>query len=218
MTEPPISNIAVCIGTYGNEAIWGPLAQRAINSVRRQTVRPAWCVHTHTTTLQEARNSAARPTWPSSGLPSCFREAEWLCFLDADDELDPHYIEAMAVAVDELEGDWLVQPATLGVYPDGREDPHPAVIPRKNLLDGNFMVISTLIRASQFERLGGFDDWPYCEDWDLWIRAWRDGAQFIAAPDAILRVHVNPNSRNNGDRTTQIRVYHEIRSKHLGQR
>lgn len=203
----PICTIAVCTGTYGDETIWGPLAQRAGASVDRQTVGPAWYNHTHSETLQNARNTAA-----GTG------EADWLCFVDADDELDPRYLEAMAGAVEGLEGDWLVQPATLGVYPDGREDPHPVVIPRKNLLDGNFMVVSTLIRKSQFERLGGFDDWPYCEDWDLWIRAWRDGAQFVAVPAAVLRVHVNPNSRNSGDRSTQVRVYHQIRDRHLGQR
>jgi GT2 family glycosyltransferase len=124
----------------------------------------------------------------------------------------------MAAAVDGLEGDWLLQPATLGVYPDGREDTHPVLIPRKNLLDGNFMVISTLIRTEQFLRLGGFEDWPIYEDWDLWLRAWRDGAQFLAVPDAILRVHVNPASRNQSDRSTQVRVYHEIRNRHLGLR
>jgi len=215
MTTPPCCNIAVCIGTFGDEAVWGPLAQRAMDSVSRQTIRPAWCVHSHRRTLQEARNAAANPTWPSSGLPPCFAEAEWLCFLDADDELDPGYLEAMAAAVDGLDGDWLVQPATLGVHPDGREDDHPVLIPRKRLVDGNYLVVSTLIRTEQFHRLGGFGNWPIYEDWDLWLRATRDGARVVSVPDAVLRVHVNPNSRNGGNRDTHVRYYHKIRNQYL---
>ena len=213
----PIVPIGVYISTYGDQAAWRPLAERAMASVDRQTVSPChYCWH-HGDNLHTVRNAAAmgpdRPQWViERGLAP---DAEWLCFLDADDELDPQYIEAMAQAIDGLEGDWLLQPATLGIHPDGHEDPTPVVIPRKNLLDGNFMVISTLIRKSQFERLGGFADWPYAEDWDLWIRAWRDGAQFQAVPDAVLRVHVNPNGRNSGDRATQVRVYNQIRNQYL---
>lgn len=210
-----VANIAVCVATYGDQAVWEPLAQRALASIDRQAVRPIWHTYHHGATLQAARNAAAVEPYAPDWHRDLAGTAEWLCFLDADDELDPGYIEAMAVATEGLDGDWLLQPATLGVYPDGREDAHPVLIPRKPLLDGNFMVVSSLIRRSQFERLGGFADWPYCEDWDLWIRAWRDGAQFKAVPGAVLRVHVNPNGRNNGDRAAQVRVYHEIRNQYL---
>jgi glycosyltransferase involved in cell wall biosynthesis len=202
------NSIAVCVGTFG-AAHWESTARTwALPSVDAQRELPArwtWC---HGPNLQVARNTAARP-------PGCLDDTDWLCFLDADDELDPGYIEAMAAATQDLTGDWLLQPATLGVYPDGSEDPHPVVIPRRRLLDGNFMVISTLIRTEQFHRLGGFHDWHLYEDWDLWLRAERDGARFTAVPEAILRVHVNPGGRNTPDRLTQIRVYNQIRSQHV---
>lgn len=203
------NSIAACIGTFGDTPRWERIVRTwALPSVETQSESPArttWC---HAENLQAARNNAARPE-------GCLDDCEWLCFLDADDELDPGYIAAMAAATKGLEGDWLLQPATLGVHPDLREDAHPVVVPRRNLLDGNFMVISTLIRTSQFHRLGGFEDWPIYEDWDLWLRAWRDGAQFKAVPEAILRVHVNPNGRNAGDRATQVRFYHEIRNRYV---
>lgn len=209
------ASIAVCTGTFGEPDHWKALVEgRAWPSVERQTLRPVRYSWRHDTNLCGARNGAAEePCHPGSAREQV-PDAEWLCFLDADDELDPHFIAAMAAATDGLTGDWLLQPATLGIHPDGHEDSAPVVIPTKRLLDGNFMVISTLIRADQFRRLGGFEDWPIYEDWDLWLRAWRDGAQFKAVPDAILRVHVNPNSRNAGDRATQVRLYHQIRSRH----
>lgn len=203
------NSIAVCIGTFGDIDRWERIARTwALPSVEMQLEPPARITWSHGPTLQAARNNAARPE-------GCLDDTEWLCFVDADDELDPGYIAAMAAAAKDLEGDWLLQPATLGVHPDLREDPHPVVIPRKNLLDGNFMVISTLIRTSQFHRLGGFEDWPVYEDWDLWLRARYDGAQFNAVPEAVLRVHVHPNSRNDGDRATQLRAYHGIRNRYL---
>lgn len=198
------SSIAVCVGTFGDARHWEKVARTwALPSAEMQDELPARVTWNHGPDLRAARNDIAR------------HDTEWLCFLDADDELDPGYIAAMAKAAKDLDGDWLLQPATLGVYPDMSEDPHPVVIPRKNLLDGNFMVVSTLIRTEQFHRIGGFRDWPIYEDWDLFLRAWRDGARFMAVPDAILRVHVNPESRNNGDPATQFRVYDEIRNQYL---
>lgn len=209
----PTADIAVCIGTYGDINTWEHFVDtRSGPSVDRQTVRPTLYSRVHGNTLQEARNQAADGV---ARHPQPLSEPNWLCFLDADDELDDGFIEAMADAARDLDGDWLLQPATLGVYPDGHTDPHPVVIPPKPLLDGNFLVISTLIRSEQFHRLGGFGDWEIYEDWDLWIRAWQDGANIKAVPDAILRVHVNPDSRNNGARATQLRVYQAIRNQYL---
>lgn len=195
--------ISVCVGTFGSP-YWRQLAStRAIASVQNQTTQPHEILHNHAETLQEARNGAAAQA-----------TGEWLCFLDADDELDEHYIAAMSVAANR-KGPALLQPATLGVYPGGRTDTEPTLIPPKPLLDGNFMVIGTLIRRDQFLDIGGFGTWPVFEDWDLWIRAWRAGAALIAAPRAIYRVHVNPEGRNSGDRDTQLRVYSQIRRLHL---
>lgn len=210
----PIAPIGVVIATYGDRAHWAALAERAMASVDRQTTRASFCHWRHGANLHDTRNGAAHDV-----LHNVTRAAgvctDWLCFLDADDTLDPHYIEAMARVAAAVDGDALIQPSTLGVYPDGHEDPEPVLIPTKPLLDGNYMVIGTLIRCEQFERLGGFRDWPCYEDWDLWIRAARDGAELLTCPDAIYRVGVNENSRNNSSRELQIRTYHAIRNQYI---
>ena len=195
-------SISVIISTFGDTQVWLPLAQRAIASCARQTLAPEDVLYNHGDTLQEARNRGAAQA-----------RGEWLCFLDADDELDARYVEVMTNAVGRLDEPALLQPSTLGVV-DGREDQHPVLIPSKPLLDGNFMVIGTLVRRDQFLRVGGFHDYPLYEDWDLWIRCWLDGAQLVAVPSAIYRVHVREGSRNNQERKLQLDTYNRIREKH----
>ena len=196
-----MTTISVCIGTYGSPK-WAALAQRAIASARHQATPAHEVLHLHAHTLHEARNGAAQDA-----------TGEWLCFLDADDELDEHYIEAMTLAADHV-GPALLRPATLGIYPDGHTDDEPVVHPPKPLLRANFMIIGTLIRRDQFLRLGGFDDLPVFEDWELWIRAWRDGAALRAVPDAIYRVYVNTTGRNSVPQETWSKTYDEIRRRH----
>jgi glycosyltransferase involved in cell wall biosynthesis len=197
--------ITVCIGTYGDRTHWSTLAhERAMPSVDRQTIRPANLLWSHGPDLHTARNTAAEAA-----------RSDWLCFLDADDELDPFYLEAMTAATAKLaSGDHLLQPATLGIHPDGHEDPEATLIPPKPLLDGNYLVIGTLLRRAQFQRVGGFWNWPIYEDWDLWLRCRRDGATILPVADAIYRVHVNTNGRNSNDRATQLATYHRIRAQH----
>lgn len=197
--------IRVCIGTYGDLDAWRTLARRALTSVCCQSVQPISTLWVHGRDLQAARNTAALR------LPD---ESKWLCFLDADDQLDYKYLQVMADVAQQHDEPVLIQPGTIGVYPDGTEDLDPVLIPAKRLIEGNYLIIGTLIRRDQFERLGGFDDWPMYEDWDLWLRAVIDGARVVTAPDAIYRVHVNQTGRNSAVRSQQCDTYSRIRRKH----
>jgi glycosyltransferase involved in cell wall biosynthesis len=199
--------LSVCIGTYGDEH-WQHLAEtRAIPSVEKQTFAPYDWHAVHAPTLAEARNRAA----VQAG-------GEWLCFLDADDELDPHYLEAMAQAVEhDGPAKRLLQPSTLGVYSDGHTDKAPVLHPPKDLHVHNFLIIGTVVRRDQFLRVSGFADLISHEDWDLWLRCWIDGAVVQPVPEAIYRVHVRNNGRNSAGTAPHIKVINDIRAKYRGQ-
>lgn len=195
--------ISVVIGTFGDPE-WKRLAERAAASVEKQTV-PAKIILSHADTLHEARNYGAMEA-----------DSKYLVFLDADDELDPYYIEAMTEAIAQRQHSrYLYQPSTLGVV-NGKEDPEPVLIPERPLDTGNYMVIGTAVSRHLFYEVGGFKDWPIYEDWCLWIRCWRAGARSVQVPDAIYRVHVNPASRNQQDRKTQVRYFNEIKDTYFG--
>lgn len=193
-----MNDVTVIIPVYGDVERWGLLAERALASALNQSAPAADVVVSVADTLQEARNR-----------PASAAETEWLCFLDADDELDPRYLEAMLAGSGDLR-----QPATLGVV-EGREDPFPVVIPAKPLLDGNYIVIGALVRREIFERAGGFIELPAYEDWDLWIRCWLEGAVITTCPEAIYRVHVRPDGRNQLDREAAVRSYNFIRNRYV---
>lgn len=181
--------VSVIVGTFGDDS-WKDKASKAIWSAEAQTVAPMQVIHAHCDSLHEARNKGAKEA-----------QGDLLVFLDADDMLDPCYIEAMTEAYEKSvyrsnRRYFLYQPATLGVYPDGRTDSEAVVIPQRDLRTGNFMVIGTMMERKLFYMAGGFLDWPAWEDWELYLRCYGLGAGFIQVPDAIYQVGVNPDSRN----------------------
>lgn len=197
-----METVDVIIATYGNADIWDVLAQRAVASAEHQSVRPSAIYRSHDSQgsdLSVARNMAAQDS-----------EADWLIFLDGDDELDSGYIAAMLGA----EGD-LRWPSTLGVYADGSTDLFPVLLqPKHHILAGNHMVIGTMVRRELFMAVGGFrEGLPVLEDWDLWIRCLIAGAIMGPCPEAIYRVHVNPNSRNT-EANGHSQVYTEIQNRY----
>ena len=188
-------SVGVIVATYGDKTVWEPLARNAIKSVDRQTIEPYDVSWVHGKTLHEARNFGAE------NMPT-----DQLIFLDADDELDERYIECMLAA----EGD-IRRPNTIGMI-DGVLQGVPEMIPRRNLKEGNFIVIGAMCYREQFLRVGGFEDYPILEDWVLWQKLQRDGATIVDVPDAIYKINIRPGSRNT-HKTQHNKIYQEIRRR-----
>jgi glycosyltransferase involved in cell wall biosynthesis len=168
-------DVTVCIGTFGGAEWPGLAAARAIPSI--PTGVP-W-VHAHGRSLAEARNMAAR------GAGS-----EWICFVDADDQLSDGYFDAMSRGSADLRG-----PACR--YAREHPSSRPAKVwPQGDLYDMNFLVIGTLVRREMFFEAGGFGDEPVYEDYALWCRCAKLGASIEIVPDAVYLAWVRRDSRN----------------------
>lgn len=172
-----MGSVAVVVATFGADR-WAQLARRrAVPSAEAE--QPAELIVEHGETLHQARNDAARRA-----------RADWLCFLDADDELEPGYLAALLAATGDLRA-----PSVRYVTPT--ETPEPISFAGRNIDNMNPCVIGTLIRRDQFHEAGGF--WPEraWEDWSLFRRAWLLGAKVEHVPAAVYRVHHDPTGRNS---------------------
>ena len=199
-----MSNVGVVIPAFGDQSYLDASGEAWGSAVSQ--VAPGVDVRVYRTTgenLCDARNNGA--------ALAISEGAEWLIFLDADDTLAPGYVEAVSEFFESAD---LIQPATLGVYPDGSTDDYPVVIERpKNLLDRNYIVIGAPIRANFFRMVGGFDDLPVLEDWDLWLRVQMAGGVVAVCPDAIYRVGVNVGGRNQTGMGSDAKLHHEVYRK-----
>ncbi len=194
--------LSVIVASYGDDS-WLELAEtRACPSACALEPHEVIVLHgTGGTSLAQTRNEAAsRAT------------GDWLVFLDADDELAPGFLDAMRdveLPFDYLGPDpndqdgerWGEPPVILTpaveYVPQGRRPRHVAKIwPRKELREGNWLVIGTVIPRALFERVGGFKEWPLYEDWCLWQRCELAGAHIVEVPRAVYVAYADAHSRN----------------------
>lgn len=192
-------DVTVAVATFGDQS-WAHLADaRAIPSASALDVP---VVHAHRATLHEARNAALDMV-----------DTEWVCHLDADDELDPGYFDAMAAGTADVR-------APSVVYVEGGQ-PRAPWMPRVAghhhrctadcLTEGNWLVVGSVARAELLRTVGGWRDFTWSEDWDLWLRCHLAGASIEAIRRATYRAHVRPDSRNRGaDRATKLAAHQAI--------
>ena len=84
-----------------------------------------------------------------------------------------------------------------------------------SLRDDNWMVVGTMIHRDLFWKVGGFDDYPHgFEDWALWSKCFRVGAQIVKVPDAVYRYWHNPQSKHKQgwrDRRWQVETHMRVK-------
>lgn len=195
-------DVTVVVATYGDQH-WIELAQRAAASAQHQ----AHVIQVHGADLASARNG---------GLTEV--RSEWVVFLDADDELEDGYIDALSTGTADLRA-----PAVRYVRGSRAHAPYvPRVVGHKHdcsaecLPEGNWCVVGTAMRTELVRAVGGWRDFPVYEDWDLILRLHLAGATIEAIPHAIYRAHVRPDSRNRApDMEFKNRIHREIVAANL---
>jgi GT2 family glycosyltransferase len=196
----------IAVATFGDSS-WADLAQaRAIPSAEALGVP---VVHVHDETLHDARNAALDLVG-----------TEWVVHLDADDELEPGYLDHMACGTADLRA-----PAVRYVRGPRQHTPYvPKVAGHTHDCTGdciasgagNWLVVGTMARTQLLRDIGGWRDWPMYEDFDLWMRALLTGATVEAIPSAVYRAFARPDSRNRGPSMVEKnRVHYAIVAANL---
>lgn len=176
-------DVTVCIGTFGDPT-WIETAKRAVASVPNNVP----VIHEHGDTLATARNAALAQV-----------RTEWTCFLDADDELEPGYFDAMFNGTADVRGPiarYMVGGRERNLWRP-RVWRHEHDCTAECLRHGNFILIGAMART-EIAQQATWREFPWSEDWDFWIQCWKLGATFETITGAIYRAHVRSDSRNRG--------------------
>lgn len=200
--------ISILIATYGGEE-WRDLGySRAYPSAATQDPFEVLNFHDPEGTIASVRNE----------LGSTAR-GDWLCFLDADDELAPGYLGAMRRAFEQERtgGSLLLTPAVQAMR-KGRQSGIAHFYDRGvSLSEDNWMVVGTLIQKDVFHQVGGFSDYPHgFEDWSLWYKATKCGARVVKVPGAVYLYHQNPQSKHRQgwrDRKWQVATHNRVKAE-----
>ncbi len=196
-------SVSVLIATYGSDE-WHDLAwSRAYPSAVDQGAKEVLVFHDPEGTIASVRNELGRTA-----------KGEWLCVLDADDELAPGYLDAMERAAGQAgDGPVLLTPAVS--YVKKLKPERPRFWPEVDFQSGNWLIIGTLVRKSMFDEVGGFRDFPHgLEDYNFWARCVRAGAKIIKVRDAVYLAHWNYESKHqklSQNRPNYMREYEEAR-------
>jgi hypothetical protein len=192
----------VAIATYGDES-WQRLAtERARPSAEAQGV-PVVQVHLTDGTLAQARNAALEQV-----------DTEFVIFLDADDELSHDYVHWMSTGTADLRAPAIAQyrygqllwPSFM---PNVYRHRHQCVA--DCLRVGNWLVIGACARTEIVYYVGGFEEFPWSEDWQLWAKCWKAGATVEPIHRAVYRAHLSQNGRNHQHANATIaRIHREI--------
>ena len=120
---------------------------------------------------------------------------EYILMVDSDDLIGRDYIGR---AVEVMERDAEVKVVTCrGEFFGNRQgawhlpDYTPQLLARRNLF-----TISSLLRRSDYLRVGGFDEslHCYCEDWAFWIAVLKDGGRAVRLPSVEFYYRVRGGS------------------------
>jgi hypothetical protein len=182
--------VTIVVATFGDPS-YREMAERVAIPSAEATECPV--IPVHGDTIHGARNA---------GLAQV--ETEWIIYLDADDELEPGYVDAMLAGVADVrvprvryvtEGQPTPDPVMPKVVWPRHRHRHPACT-QACLVDGNWIVIGALARTQLLRDVGGWRDYAW-EDWDAWLRCHLAGATITPCPDAIYRANRRPGSRGD---------------------
>lgn len=143
----------------------------------------------------------------------------YICCLDADDLLDPAYLEAALFAAEFGDFDFAfpaVREFGAGALCWAPSDPRWPDILRENSVS-----TVALFRREVWEQLGGFRDWGVggrhvAEDWDFWIRAVAAGYRGKALSDTLMHYRIRPDSLSRKDTGGHAALARRMAQVHAG--
>lgn len=180
----------------------GHFLREALDSVHGQTYQELEIIivddgSTDTTTLEQLTRLASQERilcTPNRGLPAArntgvqHSRGQYVCCLDADDQLTPTYL-AQSVALLDAHPEFAFASHWLEAFGDEQWSWQPMRSDLAALLDANMINGAALFRRTLWDDIGGFDEsmTDGCEDWEFWLRATIAGHRGVILPAVLHR-------------------------------
>lgn len=159
---------------------------------------------------------------PSAARNAAIRAAtgEFILPLDADDRIDPTYVEkALAVfAADSGVGVVYCKASRFGAAQGPWRLPEYAL---RELVIDNVIFVSGVFRKADWERVGGFAEHLRhgVEDYDFWVKLVAAGCRVRQLDEVLFHYRVQAESRTSGfskDRAVVVATYADIFRNNIG--
>jgi glycosyltransferase involved in cell wall biosynthesis len=172
-------------------------------------------------TLERPRTRVVRSA--NQGLPAArnlgIRESagEIICCLDADDLLEPTWIERGLARLD-ADPDLAFVSHWMQTFGDESWAWTPGDCELATLLDVNSVNSAALVRRAVVDAVGGFDETMRdgCEDWEFWIRVTEAGFRGAIVPEVMYRYRRRPDSMSRRMNASDLRfeLYSALMVRH----
>ncbi|MBL8954286.1 MAG: glycosyltransferase [Myxococcaceae bacterium] len=155
----------------------------------------------------------------------------WVARMDADDECHRSRLElslaklnaepklvGVGTQVEIFRDDRPVSPnlAAYGAWLNGLTD--PALLYRDRFVESPLCHGSVLLERAALERVGGWADGDFPEDWELWLRLLEGGAQLSCVPHVLYRWRDHDRRLTRTDRRYALEAQAAMKARYLAAR
>ncbi len=161
----------------------------------------------------------------NAGLEVC--TAPYIARMDADDRAHPERLAKQAAYLD-AHPDMAVVSSLVKAFPD--EDVRAGYriyiqwlnslvtdedIRREMFVESPLANPSIMMRSTWFKKMGGYHEYGWPEDYDLWLRMYMAGAKFAKIPEVLLKWRDHPNRITRTDRRYSVENFLRAKAHYL---
>lgn len=140
-------------------------------------------------------------------------DTDYVCCLDADDELTPTYLERCIAVLEADPGLSIAYGGQQNFEEDDAFHPHHAFDFRFHTIS-NLLGVASVYRRQAWADVAGYSSMDSYEDWDFWIGCCERGHVPVHVPEAVFRYRVRTGSMYDEATRRDARLKARIVSNH----